>query len=57
MQDADVIMFLYKEDFYNPETEDKNIAEIIIAQNRYGELGTVKLKWLGKYLKFENLEE
>ena len=54
-QDADVVMFIHREDYYNPETEKKNIAEIIIAKNRSGSTGTVELAWLGQYTKFANL--
>ena len=55
-QDADIVMFLYRDDYYNPETEAKNIAEVIIAKHRGGSTGTVKLAWLGDYTKFANLE-
>ena len=55
-QDADIVMFLYRDDYYNPETEKKNIAELIIAKHRNGSTGTVELAWLGKYTKFANLE-
>ena len=54
-QDADIVMFLYRDDYYNPDTEKKNIAEVIIAKNRSGSTGTVELAWLGKYTKFANL--
>lgn len=54
-QDADIVMFLHREDYYDPETEKKNIAEVIIAKNRNGETGTVELAWLGQYTKFANL--
>ena len=54
-QDADVIMFLYRDDYYNPETEDKNIAEVIIAKQRNGPTGTVKLAWQAQYTRFVNL--
>ena len=55
-QDADIVMFLYRDEYYNKETEDKNIAECIIAKQRNGPTGTVKLLWLGQYSKFENLD-
>ncbi len=55
-QDADVIMFLYRDDYYNPETEEKNIAEVIIAKQRNGPTGTIKLAWQPKYTKFVSLE-
>ena len=48
-------MFLYRDDYYNPDTEKKNVAEVIIAKNRSGSTGTVELAWLGKYTKFANL--
>ena len=54
-QDADVVMFVHREDYYDPETEEKNIAEIIIAKQRNGSLGTVKLGWKGEYTWFMDL--
>ena len=56
-QDADIVMFLYRDDYYNPETEKKNIAEVILAKHRNGSTGTVELVWLGQYTKFANLEK
>jgi len=56
-QDADIVMFLYRDDYYNPDTDKKNIAEIIIAKHRNGSTGTVELVWLGQYTKFANLEK
>jgi len=53
-QDADIVMFLYRDDYYNPDTE-KNIAEVIIAKHRNGSTGTVELAWLGQYTKFATL--
>lgn len=55
-QDADLVMFLYRDEYYNKETEDKNIGECIIAKQRNGPVGTVKLAWLGQYSKFGNLD-
>ncbi len=55
-QDADIVMFLYRDDYYNKESEKKDIAEVIIAKHRAGSLGTVDLRWLGSYTKFVNLE-
>ena len=54
-QDADVVMFLHREDYYEPETAEKNIAEIIIAKQRNGALGTVKVGWKGEYTWFMDL--
>lgn len=54
-QDADIVMFIHREDYYNPETEKKNVAEIIVAKNRSGSTGSVELAWLGQYTKFANL--
>ncbi|MBR5931791.1 MAG: replicative DNA helicase [Lachnospiraceae bacterium] len=54
-QDADVIMFLYRDDYYNPETEKKNVAEVIIAKQRNGPTGTIELTWQPKYTRFVNM--
>lgn len=54
-QDADIVMFLHREDYYNADTDKKNVAEVIIAKNRSGSTGTVELAWLGQYTKFANL--
>ncbi|MBQ8972460.1 MAG: replicative DNA helicase, partial [Clostridia bacterium] len=54
-QDADVVMFVHREDYYDPDTPDKNIAELIIAKQRNGALGTVKLGWKGEYTWFMDL--
>ena len=56
-QDADVVMFIYRDDYYNKDTELKNIAEIIIAKQRNGPIGTVNLVWLPNYTKFANMEK
>lgn len=56
-QDADIVMFLYRDDYYNEDSEKKNIAEVIIAKQRSGSTGTVDLGWLGSYTKFVNLEK
>lgn len=53
-QDADVVMFLYRDDYYNKETEKPNIAEVIIAKQRNGPIGTVELVWMPDYTKFAN---
>ena len=55
-QDADIVMFLYRDDYYNEDSEKKNIAEVIIAKHRAGSTGTVELLWLGNYTKFANIE-
>lgn len=55
-QDADIVMFLYRDDYYNQDSEKKDIAEVIIAKHRGGSTGTVELLWLGSYTKFVNLE-
>ena len=56
-QDADIVMFLYRDDYYNENSEKKNIAEIILAKHRGGSTGTVELSWLGSFTKFANLEK
>ena len=56
-QDADIVMFLYRDDYYNEESEKKNIAEVILAKHRAGSTGTVELLWLGNYTKFANIEK
>ena len=55
-QDADVIMFIYRDEYYHPDTEEKNVSEIIIAKQRNGPVGTVKLRYDGPFTRFENLE-
>ena len=55
-QDADVVLFIYRDDYYHPDTEDKGIAEVIIAKQRNGPVGTKRLLWLPNYTKFANLE-
>lgn len=56
-QDADIVMFLYRDDYYNPDTEKKNVAEVILAKHRSGSTGTVELLWMGQYTKFANLKK
>ena len=53
-QDADIIMFIYRHEVYEPETDQKGIAEIIIGKQRNGPIGTVRLAWLGEFTRFEN---
>lgn len=55
-QDADIVMFLYRDEYYDAESEDKNIAECIFAKNRNGKVGTIKLAWLGQFQKFATLD-
>lgn len=55
-QDADIVMFLYRDDYYNPDSEKKNITEVIVAKQRSGSTGTVELLWLGSYTKFANID-
>ncbi len=55
-QDADVVAFLYRDEYYNENTEDKGIAECIVGKNRHGETGTVKLQWIGQYQTFADRE-
>jgi replicative DNA helicase len=54
-QDADIIMFIYRDEYYNPETEEPGVAEVIVAKQRNGPTGTVKLAFLGQFTRFENL--
>ncbi|MCI9297743.1 MAG: replicative DNA helicase [Lachnospiraceae bacterium] len=56
-QDADVVMFIYRDDYYNKDSEKKGIAEIIIAKQRNGPIGTVELAWLPDYTKFANIQK
>ena len=55
-QDADSVMFLYRDEYYNPNTEETGTAECIVAKNRHGETGTVKLQWVGQYQSFADRE-
>ncbi len=55
-QDADVVMFIYRDEYYHPDTDKAGISEIIIAKQRNGPVGTVELAWLPEYTKFANLE-
>lgn len=56
-QDADVVMFLYRDDYYNKDTDRPNIAEVIIAKQRNGPIGTIELVWLPNYTKFANMQK
>lgn len=56
-QDADVVMFIYRDDYYNKDSENKNVAEIIVAKQRNGPIGTVNLVWLPQYTKFVNMQK
>lgn len=55
-QDADVVMFLYRDEYYNPDSEKKGLAEVIVAKQRNGSTGSIELVWLGQYTKFANKE-
>lgn len=55
-QDADIIMFIYRDDFYNPDSEEKNVAECLLSKHRNGSTGTVKMCWLGQFTKFCDME-
>ena len=55
-QDADEVLFLYRDEYYKEDTEDKGIAECIVAKNRHGEVGTVRLQWIPQYQTFTDLE-
>ncbi len=56
-QDADIVLFLYRDDYYNEDSDKKNVAEVILAKHRSGSTGTVELLWLGNYTKFANIEK
>ena len=56
-QDADIVMFLYRDDYYNEDSEKKNVAEVIMAKHRAGSTGTIELLWLGNYTKFVNIDK
>ena len=55
-QDADIVLFLYRDDYYNADTEKRNVAECIVAKNRHGETGKVELRWMPEYTAFGTLE-
>ena len=55
-QDADIVMFIYRDEYYNPDSEKKGVAEVIVAKQRSGPTGPVELAWLSQYTKFGNLE-
>ena len=55
-QDADIVMFLYRDDYYNSDAEKRNVAECIVAKNRHGETGKVELRWMPEYTAFGTLE-
>ncbi|NLG89702.1 MAG: replicative DNA helicase [Clostridiaceae bacterium] len=56
-QDADLVIFLYRDDYYNEDSEKKNITEVILAKHRNGSIGTIELAWIPQYTKFRNLEK
>lgn len=55
-QDADIVLFLYRDEYYKDETPDQSVAEVIVAKNRHGSLEKVKLGWIGRFTKFTNLQ-
>ena len=55
-QDADQVIMLYRDDYYNPNTAEKNICECIVAKNRHGEAGTVKVQWMPQFFSFSDLD-
>ena len=55
-QDADCVLFIYRDDYYNPDTEEKNVCELIVAKNRHGETGKVKLQWIPQFTTFSDME-
>ena len=55
-QDADIVLFIYRDDYYDKESENKNAAELIVAKNRHGETGTVELQWMGQFTSFATQE-
>ena len=55
-QDADIVLFLYRDAYYNKESQRQNISECIVAKNRHGETGTVELIWDGQHTRFSNPE-
>ena len=55
-QDADIVMFLYRDDYYHEDSPEKNVAECIVAKNRHGETGTVRLQWLPQFTTFSDRE-
>jgi replicative DNA helicase len=55
-QDADIVLFLYRDDYYNSDSEEPNVCEVIIAKHRNGPTDTIKLTWLDKYTQFADLK-
>jgi replicative DNA helicase len=55
-QDADIIMFIYRDEYYNEDTDRRNIAELIVAKNRHGATGTIELQWVPQYTVFASRE-
>ena len=55
-QDADMVLMLYREDYYNKETEKQNVCEVIVSKNRHGETGMIELSWDGRYTRFDTIE-
>ena len=55
-QDADIVAFLYRDDYYNPDSEEKDLAEVILAKHRNGPVGSIKLYFKKQYTRFADLE-
>ena len=56
-QDADMVMFIYRDDYYHPDSDKKGISEIMVAKQRNGPIGTVELVWLPEFTKFANIDK
>ena len=55
-QDADIVLFIYRDDYYNDSDENRNTAELIVAKNRHGETGSIALQWMGQYTTFLSVD-
>ena len=56
-QDADIVMFLYRDEYYKENKDEQSVAEVIVSKNRHGAVGTVKMGWMGQYTKFTTLQQ
>ena len=56
-QDADIVMFLYRDEYYKDDTSNQNLAEVIIAKNRHGSTGKIEMNWFGQFTKFSTRSE